>query len=135
MLYFNPTKQMENTPYQEALRYMANAKESLQKAKKEDGLYNDIKYVKTASGTAYSGVLVALDEFLRRKEGAGKFKKPKSIEDYKTRIGKIDKKINVLLTYVYGELHLLGYYHGTNSVEIITNGMDKAYKIIEYIKD
>ncbi len=126
---------METTPYKEALRYMANAKETLQKAKKEDGFYNDIKYVKTASGTAYSGVLFALDEFLRRKEGVNKFKKPKSIEDYTARITKLDKKLRTLVNDAYIYLHLDGYYHGTNSVEIITNGMDKAYKIIEYIKD
>ena len=44
----------------EAMRYIDNAKEILrEKAKKEDGLYQDKKYVKMAGHTAYSGVLLA----------------------------------------------------------------------------
>ena len=125
---------MENTPYQEALRYMANAKETLQKAGKDEGLYKDKKYVRTASGTAYNGVLIALDEFLVRKEGK-KFKTPKSIEDYKSRVAKQDKKLTALLHTVYDELHLAGYYIGTLSVKTITSGFEDAAKIIEYIKD
>lgn len=58
-----------NTPYDEAMRYMENARKTLKGAGKEDGEYSDVKYVQTASGTAYLGVLIALDEYLRRKEG------------------------------------------------------------------
>ena len=47
--------------YSEAVRYIDNAKECLSKAKKEGGYYNDQKYVRMACGTAYSGLLVALD--------------------------------------------------------------------------
>jgi hypothetical protein len=42
--------------YTEALRYMDNAKETLQKANKEDDFYHDRKYVRTACGTAYKNV-------------------------------------------------------------------------------
>jgi len=41
--------------YGEAIRYMNNARECLTKAKKEDGYYQDQKYVRMACGTAYSG--------------------------------------------------------------------------------
>jgi hypothetical protein len=34
--------------YSEAIRYMENAKETLQKAGKEDKYYNDKKYVRTS---------------------------------------------------------------------------------------
>jgi hypothetical protein len=122
------------TPYLEALRYMDNAKESLKKAGKDSGLYQDVKYVKTASGTAYSGILYALDEYLKRTEGA-KYKKPKSIEDYKMRITKKDKTLLALLVSTYESLHLLGYYHGATSVKVIQAGFDDAFAIIEYIKD
>jgi Domain of unknown function (DUF5618) len=125
---------MELTPYQESLRYMNNAKETLQKAGKDVGIYKDKKYVRTASGTAYSAVLLALDEYLKQKEGL-KFKKPKSIEDYQSRVTKQDKKLLALLVGAYDILHILGYYHGTNSVDTITRGFNNAYKIIEYIKD
>lgn len=125
---------MELTPYKESLRYMENAKETLQKAGKDFGTYKDKKYVRTASGTAYSAVLLALDEYLKQKEGL-KFKKPKSIEDYQSRITKQNKKLLALLIEAYDTLHLAGYYHGTNSVNTITRGFNNAYKIIEYIKD
>jgi hypothetical protein len=124
---------MKNTVYEEAMRYMANAKETLKTAGKEDGLYQDIKYVRTASGTAYNGVLMAVDEILLRKEGA-KFKKPKSIEEYRTRLGKIDRKMLALLNATYDALHLAGYYHGTTSEKTISHGMKDAQAIIEYIR-
>ncbi|MFN4145793.1 MAG: DUF5618 family protein [Runella sp.] len=119
--------------YQEALRYLANAKETLKKAGKKDGRYDDIKYVQTASGTAYSGVLIALDAYLKRTEGL-KYKKPKSIEDYTKRIATKDRKLLRLLDSVYDSLHLAGYYHGTHSVKTITSGLEDAEAIIEYIK-
>lgn len=125
---------MELTSYQESLRYMSNAKETLQKAGKDGGIYKDKKYVRTASGTAYSAVLLALDEYLKQKEGLN-FRKPKSIEDYQSRVTKQNKKLLALLVNVYETLHILGYYHGANSVDNITRGFNNAYKIIEYIKD
>lgn len=121
------------TPYEVALRYMDNARETLKKANKKDGTYKDVKYVKTASGTAYSGVLLALDEYLRRKESA-KFKKPKSIEDYRMRLAKQNKRLVRWLNIVYDDLHLSGYYHGTPSYDTIKRGFDTANKIINSIK-
>lgn len=67
--------------HNEALRYMANARETLQKAGKEGSHYKDDKYVKTACGIAYNGVLKALDSYLLLKE-APKQKGRKSIEYY-----------------------------------------------------
>lgn len=49
--------------YTEAIRYMDNAKETLKKAGKDGDFYNDRKYVRTATGTAYKGVLIALDGY------------------------------------------------------------------------
>jgi len=122
-------------PYEEALRYMANAQESLKKAgkDKETGEYEDKKYVRTASGTAYIAVLIALDKYLQQKEGS-KFKKPKSIEEYRTRVAKQNKKILSLLNASYDSLHIIGYYYGTTSSTTISFGIEKAYKLIEYIK-
>lgn len=125
---------METTPYKESLRYMANAKENLQKAEKDEGIYKDKKCVRTASGTAYSAILLALDEYLKQKEGS-KFKKSKSIEDYQSRVAEQNKKLLALLVNAYGTLYIIGYYHGTTSVKTISSGFEDAYKIIEYIKD
>ncbi|MBP8993955.1 MAG: DUF5618 family protein [Bacteroidales bacterium] len=122
----------EKTVYLECKRYMDNAKEILQKAKKDNGIYKDIKYVQTACGTAYNAVLLALDEYLIRKEP----NKPKSkdIEDYKKRISRQNKTILKILLSAYDELHLAGYYHGTQSAKTVQSGFENAYKIIEFVK-
>src|SRR5687768_9956171 len=87
-------------PAEEAARYLENARTILsEKAGKKDGVYADAKYVKMASGTAYSAALLILDEFLKQKEGL-KFVKPTSIEDYTNRIRKYDKKLMRLLLEV-----------------------------------
>ncbi|QRR03281.1 DUF5618 family protein [Dyadobacter sandarakinus] len=120
-------------PAEEAARYLENAREILSnKAGKEDGLYKDVKYVKMASGTAYSAALLILDEYLRQKEGL-KFTKPSSIEDYTARIRKYDKKLLKLLAAVYDELHIVGYYHGTRSVDTIQTGLKNVKQMLTYI--
>lgn len=120
-------------PAEEATRYLDNARQILtEKAGKQDGLYADVKYVKMASGTAYSAALLILDEYLKQKEGIH-FKKPKSIEDYTNRIRKYDKKLLRLLINAYDELHIVGYYHGTRSVDIIQTGLDNVKQMLAYI--
>ena len=58
---------------EKARRYVDNVRELLRdKAHKEDGYYQDTKYVKIAGHTAYAGILVALDEFLEKKARAEK---------------------------------------------------------------
>ncbi|MCF0050985.1 DUF5618 family protein [Dyadobacter sp. LJ53] len=120
-------------PAEEAARYLENARTILsEKAGKKDGLYADVKYVKMASGTAYSAALLILDEFLKQKEGL-KFIKPTSIEDYTSRVRKYDKKLMRLLVEVYDELHINGYYHGTKSVTTVQLGLDNVKQMLTYI--
>jgi hypothetical protein len=121
--------------YSEAMRYMDNAKECLKKAKKEDGVYYDKKYVKMACGTAYNGVLEALDGYLELKgiekpKGRGR----KSIEYYQSNITKIDKKMLNCLNSAYEILHLWGYYDGITTVSVVKDGFDYAYQIINKLK-
>src|SRR5665647_993845 len=119
--------------YEEAIRYMENAKEALKKAGKEDDLYKDDKYVKTACGIAYCAVLKALDGYLLLKE----VKKPKgrkSIEYYRDNISKIDRRLMLYLNNAYMTLHLDGYYDGNVSVDTINSGFKSAYLIIDKIK-
>ena len=121
--------------YGEAMRYMDNAKECLKNARKEDGYYNDQKYVRMACGTAYSGVLVALDYFLKLKGiDKPKGKERKSIEYYQENLSIQDKKMLNHLNVAYKILHLSGYYDGIESVNVVKDGFDEAYKIIERIK-
>jgi len=126
---------LKETYYSEATRYMENAKACLSKAKKEDNYYKDQKYVKMACGTAYSGLLVALDCILMLK-GIHKptGKERKSIEYYQSNITKIDKKILDALNSAYEILHLWGYYDGITKASVVKDGFDEAYKIIEKIK-
>jgi len=126
---------LKETYYSEATRYMDNAKEYLKNAKKEGNFFHDKKYVKTACGTAYSGLLVALDCYLMLKGISKPTKKQrKSIEYYQNSITKIDKKMLNYLTNAYEILHLWGYYDGIGDARVVNAGFDNAYKIIEKIK-
>ena len=122
--------------YLEAIRYMDNAKETLSKAKKEDyGFYKDKKYVRTACGTAYNGVLIAVDAWFVLK-GVPKISKKqrKSIEYYYQNVAKLDKKLLSQLQAAYSVLHLEGYYDGITDVKLINRGFELADEIINKIK-
>jgi hypothetical protein len=119
--------------YNEAMRYMSNAEETLKKAKKEGKFYTDEKYVKTACGTAYNGVLKALDGYFLLKNVPA-VKGRKSIEYYQSNISKTDKKLNVEVKNAYDILHLSGYYDGITSVSVIKEGFDLAHSIIKRIE-
>jgi hypothetical protein len=122
--------------YAEAIRYMDNAKETLQKARKEDdGFYKDRKYVRTACGTAYNGVLIALDAWFVMKGVANPKKNSrKSVDYYKYNISQNDRKMADYFDSVYDTLHLAGYYDGNRKVNVIQSGFEDAYKIINKIK-
>ncbi|MCL1947466.1 MAG: DUF5618 family protein [Chitinivibrionia bacterium] len=122
--------------YTEAVRYMDNAKEALQKAKKiDDGYYKDKKYVRTACGVAYLGVLVAIDAWFKIKDVDSPSKnKQKSIEYYTSNIAKLDKKMLSHFNTAYDILHLGGYYRGITSVKVVNAGLEIAQEIIDKIK-
>lgn len=125
--------QIKSEYYTEAMRYMENAKETLAKAIKRGDSYQDEKYVKTACGIAYSGILKALDGYFILKEikdTGGK----KSIEYYRDNIAKIDRKLMGHLNNAYKILHIIGYYEGVTYVKTIKDGFHLAYTIIDKIK-
>lgn len=116
----------------EARRHIDNAKGFLSNnARKEDGLYHDRKYVKIAGHTAYTGVLVALNELLADK----KRKTRKSVEWYQKELSGIDKKVTFDFATAYQILHLDMGYDGTNSSQIAQLGMEKAEKIIGWVEN
>jgi hypothetical protein len=122
--------------YAEALRYMDNANDALKKTVKENhGHYKDRKYVKSACGIAYLGVLIALDAWLTVK-GIPEIskKRRKSIEFYMSHLGKIDKKMVSHMDTVYNILHLDGYYGRETNIKVISLGFELAYQIIDKIK-
>jgi hypothetical protein len=125
-------EEVRQKAYAEAMRYMSNAKETLQKARKEDKYYNDKKYVRMACGTAYSGTLVALDAYLLLK--GVRDPKKKSIDFYRKNIALLDKSLLRDLNSAYNILHIDGYYDGILRVDAIKSGFDIAYEIIDQIK-
>jgi len=122
--------------YGEAVRYMDNAREFLKKANKDGNIYRDNKYVRTACGTAYNGVLIALDCFLILKgiHTPDSKKVRRSIEHYQKTIAKLDGKMLDNLNMAYKILHLYGYYDGIENVTVIKEGFNLANTLIEKIK-
>ena len=122
--------------YAEAMRYMDNAEETLKKAGKQDnGRYKDEKYVRSACGIAYLGVLAALDAWLTLKGiEIPKKNSHTNINFYLTNIGKLDMKMLGHLNDAYHALHLDGYYRKVKNIKIIEGGFDEAYYIIDKIK-
>ena len=122
--------------YAEANRYMDNAKDALKKAEiLDDGFYKDRKYVETACGVAYLGVLHALNAWLKVNGVPDPAKKrDKTIYFYKSNIEERDEDLADSLNSAYNVLHIGGYYRGEMSVKAIDAGFDAAYEIIEKIK-
>ncbi|AQG80736.1 DUF5618 family protein [Spirosoma montaniterrae] len=115
---------------QEAKRYIDNARDLLrEKAKKEDGYYQDTKYVKMAGHTAYSGVLVALDTLLGIKK-----KGRKDVEWYKQQLAQMDRKVLSAFHSAYDTLHLSMSYDGNPSVKVAQSGLEDAEMIINWVE-
>jgi hypothetical protein len=122
----------------EAIRYYENAREILRKSPIEDNIYIDDKYVKSACGIAYLGVLKAIDEYLL-KRGLLKKELPRSVDAYRKALqkyliihnGKLLKEFEV----IYDELHIAGYYRGDlHSVGTVKEAFRTAKDFIEKIK-
>lgn len=120
-------------PYKEAMRYIENAEEDLKLAGKDGKFFVDEKYVKSACGIAYSGLLKGLDFYFDIK-GVPKRKGRKSIEYYKEVLSKMDKKLLNYLNNGYEILHLYGYYEGGKKAADIASGFDDAISIINALK-
>lgn len=118
----------------EAALYITNAKELLKRSPIEDGRYVDDKYVKSACGVAYLGVLKAIDQFLLKK-GLPKNKLPKKVEEYEKALRKYaspyDGKLLRAFNDIYDELHIAGYYRGNlHRVEVVQAALRGAEEFI-----
>lgn len=116
----------------EAIRYLDNAKEILKKSPVENNIYTDIKYVKSACGIAYLGVLKAIDKYLLSK-GLSAKELPKKVEECEKALKKYasmhDGKLLKQFDRVYNELHIAGYYRG------LLKGVDTVNDAIKAAKD
>lgn len=121
--------------YNEATRFMDNAKKELGLAKKEGRYYEDVKHVSGACGIAYKGVLVALDGiFMLRGIERGDKRKRLSIDYYTSNLAKIDKKMLGSLNDCYQILHLDGYYDCYNNAKVILEGFEQADSILKKLE-
>ena len=123
---------------EEALKYLANAKEFLGKSPIENNRYTDIKYVRTACGTAYLGVLKAIDGYLI-KQGLSKKELPKKVEEYEKALKKHTSthngKLLDMFRDIYDELHIAGYYRGNiHTVGAVKEILKTARLFIDKLK-
>jgi len=117
--------------YQEAYRYIDNAKELLkEKAGRENGFYRDEKYVRMAGDTAWKGVLIAVEHWLKKK-GIERVKGMRpDVEWYSLGISKFNRKLNTHFVTAYNILHKSMGYDGILSSAVVNEGMKEAYNII-----
>jgi hypothetical protein len=122
----------------EALRYLENAKEILKKSPIEGKIYTDKKYLKSACGVAYLGVLQAIDEYLLKK-GLMEKELPKKVEEYQKALkryggvhnGKLLREFDAL----YHGLHIAGYYRGDIfNVDAVKSYMRSTKEFIEKLR-
>ncbi|MDR0867195.1 MAG: DUF5618 family protein [Planctomycetota bacterium] len=123
----------QNAHY-EAARYLRNAEDTLKKAGQDGRWFLDQKYVSVACGTAYLGVLLAMDAiFSLRDVKPPRGNKRESIKYYLENAAKIDGHLVRDLNHAYQNLHIAGYYEGNLNVPTIREGFKTAYDIIERI--
>jgi hypothetical protein len=135
MMDVEDQEHIKQEAYKEAMRYIANAKDDLKKAGRDGKFFKDAKYVRRASGTAYSGVLIAVDAWLKLKGAVlPRGKTRKTVDFYNAEIAKRDKKLGKQFKVVYDTLHLSGYYDGNLSSGNISDGFEMAGLIINRIK-
>ena len=124
---------MTANPYKEAMRYIENAEDDLKQSGRDDKFYKDEKYVQSACGIAYRGMLKALD-FLFDIKKVPKKRGRKAIEYYQENLAKMDHKLLNHLNSAYFVLHLDGYYGNQNKIKVIDEGFESAISIINALK-
>ena len=119
----------KDNPIEEARRYIANAKDTIQKANYDPELksYTDSKYIKTAGNILWSGCLIALDAVLQVRKGKGR----PSIEKYKEAAGKRDRTLLHYINLGYETMHLVMGYDGNREKEVSDAGFKRANLIID----
>ena len=128
-------QQLKEKTISEAERYYDNAKTMLsEKAGKNGDYYSDAKYVKTACGTAYNGVLIILDAYIKIKGQVTNYRDRKSIEYYRDNITDRDNQLLKYVNSAYNVLHLSGYYDGELKYKIIQGGMEVFQDIINHFR-
>ena len=130
---------MKTSIQPEPYRYLDNAKDILStKAEKDGDYYNDAKYVCMACNTAYSGLLLAMNELFKYKKiefptPKGKRTQSVNVDFYKDNLSQINKSMLKDFNSAYNYLHLFGGYDGDLSVATSQRGLKLARNIIDWI--
>ena len=117
-------------PIAEARRYVANAEETIAKAKydPETKSYTDSKYVRTAGNILWGGCLIALESVFHLRKGKGR----PSIDKYREAAAKRDGKLLRFINYGYDVMHLFMGYDGVESKKVCDAGFEVANDIINH---
>ena len=117
-------------PIAEARRYVANAEETIKKAKYDPELksYTNSKYIKAAGDYLWKGCLIALDAVFHVRTGKGR----PSIDKYKMAVAKRDKKLLNSVNNGYDVTHLSMGYDGVRSKKVCDTGFEYANDIIDH---
>jgi hypothetical protein len=121
----------KKNPIEEARRYVANARETLNERGEfnaELNRYDDEKYVRAAGNYLWLGVLMALDAVFHVRNDR---RTRVDIKDYKEAIGKRDKKLLALVNDGYDTMHLSMNYDGNQSKGVSDDGFRIANSIID----
>lgn len=115
-------------PIEEARRYVANAKEVIEKAGYDPELnrYTDGKYIKMAGNTLWNGCLIALDALF----GISKRKGRPDIRKYQDEAAMCDKKLLAAVADGYNTMHLSMGYDGHKDKRVCDAGFAYANDII-----
>ena len=124
-------KQLELTYYDEAMRYIYNAEELLEKAVPDDGYYTDLKYLKSAAGTAYAGIEKAAKWYAKLN---GVPIKGKNVEMIKDALRKINKTVLRDFVTLYSLIHIAIYYEDYAKIKNIKDAFKDAKQFIAYLK-
>ncbi|MBI4947078.1 MAG: DUF5618 family protein [Bacteroidetes bacterium] len=126
----NNLKTSRSEVIEEAKRYLSNAREILKNkgGNGTPGYYSDVKYVKMACHTAWSGVLVAMDAKVPEPPKGTR----KSVETYKKYLAVRNRKILNDFVSAYHYLHLFGGYDGDLNKKTARTGLELAENIIKW---
>jgi hypothetical protein len=115
------------TYYDEAMRYINNARKILKYVPVKDKEYTDIKKVKIAAGAAYAGVDMAAKWFIR-------YKKPNAVmkgdADIRIELAKLDKKASHNYNQAWILLHRSSYYHTSGKAGVVDTSIQTGEDFI-----
>ena len=121
----------KKNPFEEARRYVDNAKMTLKEngeLNPETNRYEDPKYVRAAGKYLWHGVLIALDAVFNVRNDK---RTRVHINAYEEAVSKRDNKLLGWVTDGYQIMHLYMNYDGIQSKKICDNGFQIANNIID----